>query len=426
MKTINNIESLLKKLNHKTSDEFRKQVLEKSFTILERQKPSQNIWRIIMRRPIVKFAAAAVIIIAVFFGINHLGGSIDGAGTAWANTLEQIYKATSVTYNKAFCRDKQEPFFFQEMINEKGVQRAIIGGQIMIYDFGTGKSLMLIPSNKEATLTQEIGGMHAIKPYNQLEWLISIKDKAAEFLGTENIDGIWAKKFFWNQGEYCNTTVWVNPSTNLPVRVEQVFLKNPNKDIISPSIQLKLSDFGGPSNATCSVGGGGGKGIQDNMTMIMKDFIWNQQLDPALFSTEAPEDYTLRKKQHNASEMDENDLVKALAFWAEMSDGSFPQKINDLADPNQINPKLILKFNRGGNPQDEIDEAMNQASIIIRGLFFVQNKIAENNWTYEGDGVKFGQKDTPICWWKPEKSENYKVIYADLSIGEISAQDIPK
>ncbi len=57
-----------------------------------------NIWRIIMKSKITKFAAAAVIIIAILIGINQFGGSIDGSSRAYAMTdvPELFYSARNI------------------------------------------------------------------------------------------------------------------------------------------------------------------------------------------------------------------------------------------------------------------------------------------------------------------------------------------
>ena len=41
-----------------------------------------------------------------------------------------------------------------------------------------------------------------------------------------------------------------------------------------------------------------------------------------------------------------------------------------------------------------------------------------------GDGVRLGETNEPICWWKSEDTGNYRVIYGDLSIGDSS--EIPQ
>jgi hypothetical protein len=389
--------------------------LEKTTTI--------SLWRLGTKSRITKIAAAAVIIIAAVLAVQHFSGSIDGTTAAWANTLEQIYKATSVRYNQTFYVKDRDPFTGQKMVNEKGVIRSILYDQPTIYDFGEGKTLRLIPNEKKAILTHRVGRKKPAKPYNQLDFLVSIRDRAGEFLGTESIDGKLANKFFWDKGEYDYTTIWVDPSTDLPLKVEQVSLPNPNEDIIQPTIMLNLADFGGKSNESRSVTIGGGKGIQNKMIIIITDFVWNEELDPALFSLVPPEDYTLVEKQFDASEPGENGFIEALAFWTEMSGGSFPQKINELIDPNQINQMLIEKFDGDGDPYKEIDEAMKQANTIIKGVYFAFEKKADGTWGYAGGDIHLGEAEKVVCWWKLEDSQGYRVIYGDLSIG-VSAEEL--
>ena len=144
----------------------------------------------------------------------------------------------------------------------------------------------------------------------------------------------------------------------------------------------------------------------------------------ALFSLEPPKDYTLHEKQFDVSQPGKNDLINALAFWTEMSGGSFPEKINDLVDPNQINPKLIEKFDRDGDSLEEYDIAMKQANIILKGVYFAFEKKADGIWGYTDREVLLGDSDSAVCWWKPGDSENYRVIYGDLSIGDISAENL--
>ena len=51
-----------------------------------------GLWRVVMRSRIPKLAAAAVIIIAVFFGLNIFS---DSSGVAWAEVLNNVQKVQS-------------------------------------------------------------------------------------------------------------------------------------------------------------------------------------------------------------------------------------------------------------------------------------------------------------------------------------------
>ena len=66
--------------------------------------PEPNIWRLIMKSKITKITAAAVIIIAVFIAINQFGGFIDGASVAWADVLENMEAAQTVTFTFEYER----------------------------------------------------------------------------------------------------------------------------------------------------------------------------------------------------------------------------------------------------------------------------------------------------------------------------------
>ena len=69
MKPEDKIEKLIGKLQDRTSTELDERTLKDVFSVLEKSTKTQpalkqpNIWRIIKRRPIAKFAAVAVIII---------------------------------------------------------------------------------------------------------------------------------------------------------------------------------------------------------------------------------------------------------------------------------------------------------------------------------------------------------------------------
>ena len=45
---------------------------------------------------------------------------------------------------------------------------------------------------------------------------------------------------------------------------------------------------------------------------------------------------------------------------------------------------------------------------------------------YAGKGVKLGEKDTPVFWYRPAGSKTHKVIYGDLSIKDVAEEDLPR
>ncbi|MHC4105171.1 MAG: hypothetical protein ACYSR9_09535 [Planctomycetota bacterium] len=431
-----NIEEILKKIGGEdvpadvqaiaevTSREF-------SGTLLASGRPV--LWKHIMKSRITSFAAAAVIIIAVVSGVYHFGDSVDVASIAFGDVLEQIYNARSVTYKQTFYVEDNRPFTSEIMIIESGIMRSVLPhGDVLIFDSPGGKNLHLMVGQKRAILTHRVGRSKGKRLFNYLDWVSKMHAKGGEFTGREEVNGEIANVFVVQESQFEKATVWVNPESNLPIRIERVMVPNPDENVIVPRLSLSTRDFGDESNntesrvITISSGRGSGKGIHRKMKLIMSDFIWNEELDASLFSTDAPEGYTLEERQFDDAQPDEKDLIYALGFWAEMSDGSFPSEINGLADPNKIRPMLIAKFDKDRAPKEELDHAMKEVNKILKGLFFVQRLKVEGSWGYAGNGVQLGDADTPICWWKVDGSEDYRVVYGDLSIGNLAAADLPE
>ena len=90
MKPMDNMEEAIKKkLNFTASAKMRDRILDDVLKAQEKSKKTipvlkePNIWRIIMKSPNTKLVTAALILIAVFIGINLLNGSV--TTVAWGD-----------------------------------------------------------------------------------------------------------------------------------------------------------------------------------------------------------------------------------------------------------------------------------------------------------------------------------------------------
>ena len=216
-----------------------------------------NIWRIIMKSPITKLAAAAVIVIAVLIGINQLGGSIDGASVAWAQVVEQLNN-----YTKYKCR--------QRVVREQGIQRPTMDvyhmnlslrrqevedGSIHIIDMrGTDAiTVELYPDQKKATVTKLLGFGPRKDPHI-IEMVKRFEQESTERLGTKKQDGKVLHGFRHQPNEFNDFTVWVDAETKLPVEIE---LKHLNR----------------------------------GQTIFLDEFEFDFELDASAFSTVVPDGY---------------------------------------------------------------------------------------------------------------------------------------
>jgi len=98
MRPTENIEKLVRKLRYKAGDQMRRRILGNVLGALENKKQNSaavapNIWRIIMKSPITKLAAAAVIIIAAFLSVSIFHQTIPTASAA--QVLQDAINAVS-------------------------------------------------------------------------------------------------------------------------------------------------------------------------------------------------------------------------------------------------------------------------------------------------------------------------------------------
>jgi hypothetical protein len=64
----------------------------------------------------------------------------------------------------------------------------------------------------------------------------------------------------------------------------------------------------------------------------------------------------------------------------------------------------------------QVPEYIETVLELIPGSTFVSLLPADADAHYAGKGVSLGAADTPIFWYRPMDSQNYRVIYGDLSV----------
>ena len=255
----------------------------------------------------------------------------------------------------------------------------------------------------------------------------------AERLGKKEIDGREAVGFrFRNEGG--DTTLWADSETARPIRIE--------------------SRFWNEMTEGCTV---------------MNNFRYDVDLDPSLFSLKPPAGYTMPV---------EKDLVKALRTIAEHGKGVFPKKLGlnkEVMEPlmaendpekmdaipqdrlaavmnevtakyggldklrakygKELPPAIMAEIEKGVAPliqentqrwvERQIDRNLSKEK-RMRGVTFYATLEPENDPHYVGSGVKMGTPDCPILWYKPTDADKYRVIHADLSVKEMTPDDVKK
>jgi len=341
--------------------------------------------RILMKSPMTKIAAAAVILIAVvLIGINPFGSSV-----TWAQVIEPILNAKIVIFDMILGTDDTGVVSHEIVIGSR-MRKTMsnMPNMTMIIDTDNAKLLGLDNDAKTAVyvdITGDLGDRHRsyIKFVRQI--IHQLQDGQVEELGEQTIDGQKAILFV-GKGQNEEVRIWADPETAHPIRIEAQ--------------------------------------IGQEFSFTMKNFEFNAAIDESLVSMNVPEGFTLQKTDIALGNASEEDFVESLRIWAEIiGDGTFPAVIGSQSAMSDM-PTLVQKVDA---MQITEEQGTQIGMSFARGLMFHQ--MMENQggqWHYAGAGVKLGDASKPIFWYQPQNATTYRVIYGDLSVKDVAAENLPK
>ena len=400
MKSERQIKQLAKKIRIEPDATVDERVLARAESALAKSTKNQDavslrrpsIWRTIMKNPVTKIAAAAVIIIAVLIGLRFYGGPINMTGIAYAEVVERLHNARTLTYIvESITGIEYMPSMKMEIaFKEPGYMRFVMaGGVISIVDSIQGKCLTILPPKKQF-IEIEMSNLQndpARRNINVIEKLRSLPERADEQLGTREIDGREVQGFRITEEGLINS-VWIDIQNRQLVLVEMDFVNAPG------------------------------------MSGTMSDFQFDVELDDSLFNITPPDGYTRLDVQVDTDEVSEQHLIEFLRMWTTwVKDGRFPPTL----DPTKLT-KYSMEMVKNGefiNEGQISEEQQYEKSLkMTYGLMFLLKMSPDSNWRYAGENVKFGDADTAIFWYRPEGSQTYRVIYGDLNVKDVAQEDI--
>jgi len=254
---------------------------------------------------------------------------------------------------------------------------------------GEVKGLNLIPLQKKYNTFgfSNTPDKHDTGPYVSLEKLRALPNQADEALGQKPIDGRTLEGYRVRETDM-TTTVWVDPKTGEPVRVEMEFPAAPG------------------------------------MNMVLSDFRFDVQLDDSLFSLEPPAGYEPMgvELQANVDEVAERDFIEFLRLWSNWTvDQTFPPTVGGTEIMT-----ISFQMAREGKFVGPVAPGYetNQQQVMYDGMLFI-GKLQTGTWRYAGQNVPFGDPETPIFWYQSEGSSTYRMIYADLHVADVAPEDLP-
>lgn len=356
-----------------------------------------------------KLAAAATILIALAGLLSWLvpGSGVTVAFADVAEALNNVHTATWKTTSVAKIKATEErtvTFSASAMFMAPSRERTETtadgekSAAISIVDGQKDRSITLIPATKTAVVISLKNFPAKDSPFGRtfqgLRELVASAQSGqagkAERLGIQTIDGRAAESFRIQLGSI-DVKIWADPKTLLPVRVEQT------------SADPKVS-------------------------VVMTDFRFNVPLDEALFSVEVPPGYTVQQTAQIDASKPWAFLTGALKMAAECNDGVFPPSLRGEQGVVSIIQRgaLTLAEKHKGSP-DKLSKLGMDVAMNAAGFLGFINAAPPDAVHYAGKDVKLGTPNRPILWLTPPKKRGRCiVIYADLSVKELPADEAPR
>ena len=390
--------------------------------------------RTLMSRTIV-FATTAAILVCAWLGVSHFG--MDGPGsTAFAQVLEQIQKAKTITwkttyYERITSKDGKRTWLMPETrqwaYKSPGLYRDVKldeKGQIQwvtITD-ATHKQqtqLTLRPAEKKAVLYE--WAIVESDPLGPFEWVKKeMKDSNLQWVETRNTTSGAVNVFRHSMRDEPNGRDWSYDFWIDRKNKQLVELRVPGSDIFDPK---KEPDRNNPPEKECSTG--------TALAFIEHDIVLDVELEDSLFSLEPPQGYALEVKRR--AQVTEKEMIDYLGVLADYNDKTFPDQVFPFAFPshrlNKIRDKP--KKDRTVAEQKLLDTQDHYMMANLNAMptgHFVEEYTVDKSFRYLGKGVKLGDKDRIVCWYKlkdAKDSNTYRVVYGDLSVKDVASEDLP-
>jgi outer membrane lipoprotein-sorting protein len=337
-----------------------------------------------------KIAAAVMLTVGglvLWFAMTMFGGF---SSISYADVAEQIRAAHTMSWTETVSGGPiPQPMTMKTQCLEPGhVRMEMPTGQgqdmsVIITDQATGKSLVLNEAAKTAQFI-EVKTTGTPQPMQDTAaFFRNLAEQHGEPIEPRQIGDIKARGFRVTSFGY-PASIWVDPATKLPLLVECTMTMN-----------------------------------NQPMKVDMTDFVFDAPLDASLFSMDAPAGYKVQTMRPMVVTADiEQNVTTLLKFYSAHSNGAFPPSLTDITD--------LAKLAAGNMKDGKFDDETQNAMSAIGALFAtVSSMKSGTDYGYTPDGVKLGDADKLVFWYRKKDTQNYRAIYGDLHAADIAEADLP-
>ncbi len=336
-----------------------------------------------MKNLFLKIATATAVIVLVLVGLNVTQSSV-----TFAQVVEPLLNAHTVVFDFT-VGDETEGFSAQDTVVGSKIRRNVPKlHNVLIIDLDNSRMLVLDTASKGAMYINIEGYMTEA----QRDVLNLVRDAVSfamndpqadiEELGRQTVGNREFIGFHISDPE-SETTIWADPDSARPVRIE------------------------------IAVG---------ETRYILKNFNFNVPVDESLVSMAVPSGYTLMPQQGDWSEFSEDDFLVLLRIFSEfLNSGNYPESLN--LDEAMGSQPPMRRMAQPAEMSD--DEAMEIIMSYGKGiLFFAQLVNSGAEWRYTGQGVKYGEPDKMVFWYRSPDSSTCRAIYGDLHVEDVPSEDL--
>jgi outer membrane lipoprotein-sorting protein len=423
MRPADDLYESIKKLKLKASSDLDKRVHDDiSKALAESEKTDSavtqpDIWRNVMKSPITKLAAAAVIIIAALIGISQITSS----SVALADVLAKVEQTKAYIY-------KMNVKVTGPMMPGWPMGQDMTGTVTISKDLGIKTEMEMIDSNTGETTRQEnyiifdeklvVMLMHEKKQFTRAEinddlltrmkkqnndpceLIRQMLDVKYTELGKSEIDGVEVYGFeTTDPGISSGTTgdvkvtLWVDSKSWLPYLAE---------------MDMSINE-------------------QTRSRSTFYDYQWDVPVEKSDFVPVIPDDYEALFEGLKWPEMTEEAAIEGLKLVADLL-GRYPKQVSIVDLMAEISPIMFERIKKD-HPEEmtetELETKMMEAILPVYpiGLFYMALVEDKKEPIYYGQTVGPEDVEAVLMRWKIT-DDTYRVIFGDLTVEDVTPDEL--
>ena len=373
---------------------------------------SLAVRRNIMKSPLTKFAAAAVIIVAALIVLYIPGGD----RVAIAEVLAKVNTVPTFAYRLKM-----------NIEDMSAVPEGRIDGLEMQAYISTDIGIRMDAYLKDKLIARtyivlEEQAIYSVMPEQKKYLRMNLNDEIMEKMQKDNGDPRAMLKDFM---EY--ETKQLGKSIIDGIEVKGIESRDPNiaEGMLGNAVGRIWVDTENELPVKIEIEAFSEDGQKKLMDMTMDRFQWDIEIPESEFALNLPDDYELLAEVDLAAGL--KNIVEGLGLFAEFSGGTYPSEMSPMKVVQELQAAMIANW--GGTPDSEPSQEDLQKLVGLQmgATMFAGLKKEGKDPAYYGDMVTAEFPHAVLMRWKTDDDDgNYNVILGDLTTKIVTPEELEK